>query len=171
MLKPFAYGRNVAARRRNNERVGLLVVALHDWNSGMWFAHRKEVARVVLPVDVNVSEVDWSLVLALDVVICGSAPEPVFFEAAAAAIKAGAASVWWECSVGIQRLQMVDGEWCGDAPLAPEKLGAAIRRHRESAILLREGFYGSRIYASARDALIDSMSGLRELLTEHEACQ
>ena len=104
-------------------------------------------------------------------VICGSAPEAVFLEACAAATRAGAASVWWECSAGIQRLQLVEGEWLGDAPVSPEKLGAAIRRHREASILLRDGFYGSRIYAAARDALIDSISGLRELLTEHKAGQ
>lgn len=170
-LRYLAYAKAIAARRRNNERVGLLVVALHDWDAGQWFAHRQEVARVVMPDDVLVAEMDWSVALALDVVICGSAPDAVCFEAAAALTTAGAASVWWECSAGLQRLECIAGEWCGGVPLPPEKLGAAIRRHRETSILLRDGFYGSRIYAAAREALIDSVPGLRALLSGNEAMQ
>lgn len=170
-LRLLAYARNVAARRRNNERVGLLVVSLHDWSAGLWFADRAEVSRVVMPDDVLVAEADWSVALALDVVVCGSAPDAVFFEACEALTKAGAASVWWECSAGLQRLQLIDGEWCGDVPLPPAKLGAALRRHREASILLRDGFYASRIYAAAREALIDSVPGLRDLLSGNEAFQ
>jgi hypothetical protein len=82
MTRPLAYGKELAARRRNGERIGLLVVSVHDWEAGKWFEGRSEVARLVLPEDVPVGEADWSLCHGLDVVICGGASDVDFYAAA-----------------------------------------------------------------------------------------
>lgn len=170
MLRSLAYGKEVAARIAAGERVGLLVVSLHCWRAGDWFAGRSEVARVVLPNDLEVARADWSLALARDVVVCGTAPDALADAVFDALARSGAASLWLDVEGGIQRVEKHYGAWCGmSAPLPAKKLGAALRAHRHDAILFREGFYASRIYAAAREALIDSMAGLRELLSAHEA--
>ena len=56
MRRPLAYAKDLAARRRNNERVGLVVVAVHDWEAGKWFEGRPEVARLVVPDDLLLAD-------------------------------------------------------------------------------------------------------------------
>lgn len=171
-LRSLAYAKKVAARTAAGDRIGLLVVALHCWRSGDWFEGRDEVARVVLADDVPVDRADWSVALARDVVVCGPVPDALADAALDALARSGAASLWLDTRDGIQRVERHGGAWCGMcAPLPPKKLGAALRAYRHDAILFREGFYGSRIYAAAREALIDSMAGLRELLLAHEAAR
>lgn len=170
--RPLAYAKDLAARVANGERVGLLVVSLHCWRSGDWFEGRPEVARLVLTDDVPVERADWSVALAKDVVVCGTAPDAVADAVFEALARSGAASVWLEVKGGIQRVERHYGAWCGMCePLSPKKLGAALRAYRHDAILFREGFYGSRIYAAAREGLIDAMAGLRAALSVHEAAR
>ena len=155
MRKALAYGKDLAARRRNNERVGLLVVALHDWDAGKWFEGRPEVARVLLPDDVLVADADWSVCLALDVLVCGEVPDALFYAACAALEKAGAASVWGDFSTGVCLIERVGQRFVAvDGPYPVEKLGAALRQHRSAAILLRLGMYASRVYDGARQAML-----------------
>lgn len=154
MKRALAYAKAVADRRRAGERVGLLVVALHDWQAGTWF-DRPEVCRVVLPDDVAVDAADWSICLALDVVVCGSAPDAVFFDAVRAVIAAGAVSVWGDFADGICPLGCTPaGSVVAMQPGVPAgKLGAAVRDWRASALALRVGGYGSRVFDAARDAM------------------
>lgn len=169
-LRSLAYAKQVEARIAAGERIGLLIVSLHCWRSGDWFEGRDDVCRVVLPADLDVDRADWSIALARDVVVCGPVADGLADAALDALARSGAASLWLDTSAGIQRVEKHGGAWCGMcAPLPAKKLGAALRAHRHDAILFREGFYASRIYAAAREALIDSMAGLRELLSAHEA--
>lgn len=168
-LRPLAYAKQVAARIASGEHVGLLVVSLHCWRSGDWFGGRDDVARVVLPDDLPVEKADWSIALARDVVVCGPVPDVFMDTVFEALARSGAASLWLWCDAGFQRVEKHYGAWCGMcAPLPEKKLGAALRAHRHDAILFGCGFYASRIYAAAREALIDAMPGLRAALAEYE---
>mgnify|MGYP001362128851 CR=1 FL=1 len=60
-MRPLAYGNDVMERRARGERVGLLVVAVHDWDAGQWYAGRPEVCRVVLPSDLPIEAADWTI--------------------------------------------------------------------------------------------------------------
>jgi hypothetical protein len=171
-LRPLAYAKQVSARIASGERVGLLVVSLHCWSSGDWFMHRDDVARVVLPSDLPVERADWSIALARDVVVCGPVPDDFVDTVFEALERSGAASLWLWCDAGFQRVEKHYGAWCGMcAPLPEKKLGAALRAYRRDAILFRSGFYGSRVYLAAREALIDAMPGLRAALAEYEVAR
>ena len=61
MMRSPAYAKDLMARRRSGERIGLLVVAVHDWHAGEEFTAHAEVARVVLPPDSLPHEVYKSL--------------------------------------------------------------------------------------------------------------
>jgi len=161
MRRPLAHGKALAERRRAGERVGLLVVSLHDWKAGTWFVGRQEVSRVVLPADLAVCDADWSVCLALDVVVCGSATDAVFYDAVRAVVAAGAVSCWGDFDSGICRLDVLPA---GSAvavsdPLPAAKLGAALRHYRTTALALRLGGYKSRAFDAVRAALFGGLLG------------
>lgn len=168
MTRPLAYGKDLIALRRRGDRVGLLVVAVHDWEAGMQFAGRSEVARVVLPEDVPVAEADWSVAMALDVLVCGdSAPEVVFYDTCSALRKAGAASLWGGFEEGILLLDQLAGRsWVTGfghpygGPYDGPRFSAALRGYRSLMMMLRDGFYGSRIFDGARQAILQSIRGV-----------
>jgi len=151
----MGYAKAVAERRRAGERVGLLVVAVHDWSAGSWFEGRPEVCRVVLPDDLAVEAADWSVCLALDVVVCGSAGDAVFNAAVRAVLAAGAVSCWGEYSDGLHRLAAVGrrGVVAVDGPFPPAKLGAVLQAYRPTALALGIGGYGSRVFEATRAAM------------------
>ena len=152
-MRPMAYAKAFAERRRNGERTGLLVISVHGWDSGKWFEGRPEVARLLLPSDVPVAEADWSVCLALDVLLCGTAPDEVFEAALRAAHQAGAASLWAEYDDGFHRLEGRRLFHSADGPYTVGELGAALRAFRPLAIGLRLGMYGSRVFDAARAAM------------------
>lgn len=157
-LRPPAYGKELLARRAAGERVGLLVVALHDWDAGMWFDGRPEVGRVLLPEDTAVESVDWSVAMALDVLVCGSADDAVFYAACDALASAGAASVWGDFNDGIWLLERARRLWLAvDGPYDVRRLSGSLRLHREVMMMLRRGFYGSRVFDLARSAILKQM--------------
>lgn len=165
MLKPLAYSKALLEKRKAGQRVGLLVVSLHDWASGQWFAERPEVARLVLPADVPVDAADWSICLALDCVVTGAASDETFFAACAALQRFGAASVWGEFEDGFWFLEPVGRRMLAvDGPYPLARMGAVLRQHRETMMWLQLGFYGSRVFNAARLALIDNVAGLADLL-------
>jgi hypothetical protein len=153
MRKSLAYSRALTERRSRRERIGLVVVSLHDWEAGKWFEGRAEVARLVLPADVPVDAADWSVCLACDVLLCGSAPDAVFYGACDALEKFGAASLWGDFENGIYRIERCGKSWISDdGPFAVAKLGGAMREFRVRAMCFRIGMYGSRMFDSAREA-------------------
>lgn len=159
MRRSLAYAKTVAERRQAGERVGLLVVSLHDWKAGTWFESRPEVCRVMLPADLSVGEADWSACLALDCLVCGAANDDVFYAACEALSRHGAASVWGEFDDGFWLLERGVKMWHAvDGPYALSKLGAAMRLHREVSMMLRRGFYASRVFDQARQAVLSSMT-------------
>jgi hypothetical protein len=165
MLRALPYAAALSDRRMAGERVGLLVVSVHDWNAGKWFEAKPEVGRVVLPADVAVDAADWSICLALDCLVCGAAVDGTFYEVCDALKRCGAASVWAEMEDGICLIEPVGRRWVViDGPYQLNKLGAALRKHRETAMMLGLGFYGSRVFNAARLALIDNVAGLADLL-------
>lgn len=64
------YARAVLDDRRAGGRVGLLVVAVSDWRAGQRWAQRKNVSRIVVPHDFDLSWCDWSFARGLDVLLC-----------------------------------------------------------------------------------------------------
>lgn len=155
MRKALAYSRALTERRARRERIGLVVVSLHDWEAGKWFDGRPEVERLVLPADVPVDAADWSVCLACDVLLCGTAPDAVLYAACAALEKFGAASLWGEFDDGIYRIDRCGKSWItDDGPFAVARMGSAMREFRERALCFRIGMYGSRMFDSARDAMV-----------------
>lgn len=155
MRRAMAYAKALAERRRAGERVGLLVVAVHDWSAGLWFDAQPAVGRVVLPDDLAVEAADWSVCLALDVVVCGSADAAVFNAVVRAALAAGAVSCWGEFGDGLHRLAAVGrrGVVAVDGPFPPAKLGAVLQAYRPAALALGIGGYGSRVFEATRAAM------------------
>lgn len=153
-MRPLAYGNDVMERRARGERVGLLVVAVHDWDAGQWYAGRPEVCRVVLPSDLPIEAADWTIALAADVLVCGRCDERLFYAVCSALARAGAASVWGDFDDGFWSLEPLRKSWVAlEGPYPVQRFGAALRRHRDAMILLRRGMYGSRVYDAARAAL------------------
>jgi len=71
-LKLPAFGREALALREAGQRIGLLVVSVHDWQAGADLAKKPNVARVVVPPDLPPEGCDLSLVCGLDVLVCGA---------------------------------------------------------------------------------------------------
>jgi hypothetical protein len=152
-VRPLAHGKALEARRATGERVGLVVVAIHDWNDGRWFESRTEVARVVLPADLQVQDANWAPFLALDCLVTGG-DDATFYAVCAALADHGAASVWGAFADGFHRLERGHSLWHAvDGPFPPEKLGAALRQYRALATVLSHGFYRSRIFDGVRENL------------------
>ena len=157
-LKPLAYSKPLAEKRAAGERVGLLVISLHDWDAGRWFECRPEVFRLVLPSDLPADTANFSICLACDVLLCGRAPSEQFYSVCNAVEAAGAASIWGEFDDGFWLLERAHKVWLAmEGPYVPEKLGAALRLHRNCMLMLRRGFYASRVFDDARQALLRSM--------------
>ena len=158
-MRALAFAKKLAEHRRDGGRVGLLVVSLHDWQAGTWFERSPEVFRIVLPDDLAVDAADWSPALAVDVLLCGKAPDSVFYAAASALINAGAVSVWGEFEDGAYRLSRLStGKVLAvEGPYPVAKLGAVLRLFRPAALALRLGGYGSRVFDSVRDAMFGEL--------------
>lgn len=163
MKRSPAFAKDVVARRQRGERVGLLVIALHDWNAGRWFDARPEVSRVVVPDDIEPKQVRFDVAHALDVVICGSPTLPDFYAYVSALELAGPASIWGEFDDGFWRLERSRfgrRDWEGsDGPLPVQWLAKAVHAHRQWALLRGEGLYGLPAFAAARKAAYSSLFG------------
>lgn len=155
-----AYAREVSARRQRGERVGLLVVAVHDWQAGRWFDGRQEVARVVVSDDQPLHSVRFDCAHALDVLICGAGSAKDFEQLADALAKAEPASVWAEYEDGIWRMDRTKGGWLAvEGPLPVQWLARAIQTHRAWCLMRGEGIYGRPVFADARLAAYASVFG------------
>lgn len=156
--KPPAYGKQLLARRKLGERIGLLVVAVHDWDAGRELASRSGTARIVVDEADMPHELDWSCAVALDCLLVGDCDRSVFYAAATMLFAAGAASLWGDFGDGIWRLERWHTKCCpmgfyaDDGPVQPARLGVALATHRSWALMTRAGVYGTKLFDSARDA-------------------
>jgi hypothetical protein len=156
--KPPAFGKALIGRRKLGERIGLLVVAVHDWDAGKELASRSGTARVVVDVDQLPHELDWSCAVALDCLIVGGCAEAVFYATATMLFAAGAASIWGEFEDGIWRLERWPYPGCPsgflveDGPVPAARFGTKLAAYRSWALLTRAGVYGTRVFDAARDA-------------------
>jgi len=161
MPRPLAYGKELAARRRNGDRIGLLVVSVHDWEAGKWLDGRSEVARLVLPDDVPVGEADWSLCRGLDTLVCGECSEADFYAVCSALFHATPASLWGHFDDGVWLMEPSSRRWYAiEGPYEPHKFGPALRLHRNVMMILRRGFYGLPLFDAARQAIVQQMRGV-----------
>lgn len=164
--KPLAFGKQLIGRRKMGERIGLLVVSLHDWKGGGDLLARPGVAQVVLDVDQLPHECDWSCAVALDCLIVGDVDEAVFYAAATMLFAAGAASIFGQFPDGIWRLERWHSKCCPvgfyavDGPIAPTAFGRALAVHRDWCLMTRAGVYGTKIYDAARAAVFDQAFGV-----------
>lgn len=163
--QPPAYGRPLIGRRKAGERIGLLIVAVHDDAAGRELAARPNTARVAVLEDALPHELDWSCAVALDCLIVGACAERVFYAAATMLYAAGAASLWGEFSDGIYRLERWASKLCpmgfhaAEGPVSPERLGVALATHRSWSLMRRAGVYGTPAFASARAGEFDRAFG------------
>lgn len=163
--KPLAYGKQLVGRRKLGERVGLLVVALHDWNAGLDVAARTGVARVMLAEDVLPHEADWSCAVALDCLVVGECDPAVFYAAVTMLFAAGAASIWGQFADGVYLLRRWPSRCCpmgfyaeGEA-ISPGRFARALSVHRDCSLLIRAGVYGTNLFDSARAEVFDKAFG------------
>lgn len=149
-----AYSRDVFARRQSGTPISLLVVALHDWRAGKWFADHPQVVRVVVPDDLPVLEVDWSVATALDCLIVGLPDDDDGFYAAAKLLNAsGAASVWGAYPDGLWRLEPwphPPGFVATAGPVPPEGLLCQLTLWRHRGLMVGDGVYGQPMFREAR---------------------
>ena len=154
-----AYGVEVLRRREAGERIGLLLLAVDDWHGGWYFQEKPNVARIVAPEDFDISTGDLTIVVGLDVLVCGDCDHARFNQAIGAAFRSGAASVWGEFDGGITRLEhwrQAPGYIAADKPVPSERFGAALTSNRDVQILLQEGFYGMAAFDPVRQSLLAS---------------
>jgi hypothetical protein len=164
-MKPLPYAKALRDRRHAGERIGLLVVSVHDWEAGKDLESLPNVARLVVPPDGLPHEFDWSCAVALDCLVCGDGAESVFYAAALMLMAARSASVWGLFADGVWLLEQGSPRWyrhglvATEGPVLPGKLAAALRNHRERALLTRAGVYGTPLFDGARVALFDHIFG------------
>lgn len=157
--KPVAYGKEIIGRRKLGERIGLLVVGLHDWNAGLALCSKPGVARVIVAEDDLPHELDFSCAVGLDCLIVGDCDERVFYAAATMLYAAGAASIWGEYPDGAWRLERWSSKCCpegfyaADGPFSAGRLARALSLHRDWALMTAEGVYGTAAFAPARLAV------------------
>lgn len=160
MSKPPAYAKDVIARRRNGDRIGLLVVAIHDWQAGKWFEDRPEVSRVVVPEDLPLTAIRFDCAYALDVLLCGSASNDDLCVVADALSKAEPASVWAEYDSGIWRIEHTNSGWLAiEGPFPLPWLAKAVHNHRSWCLMSGTGIYGRPVFAEARRAAFVAIFG------------
>lgn len=163
--QPPVGGRPLIGRRKAGERIGLLVVSVHDDDAGRELALRSGTARVQVMIDTLPHELDWSCAVALDCVILGACRPPVFYATATMLYAAGAASIWGEFDDGLWRLERwqsascPSGFYADDGPVPVELLGEALSFHRSWALMRRAGGYGTELFDAARDAEFSKVFG------------
>ena len=163
--QPPAGGRPLLGRRKAGERIGLLIIAVHDDTAGRELALRSGTARVQVMIDTLPHELDWSCAVALDCLVLGECAEPVFYAAVTMLHAAGAASIWGVFSDGVWRLERYlskatpQGFYATDGPVEPSGLALAMKLHREHALMTRRGIYGTPPYAHARLAAFRNIFG------------
>ena len=156
--QPPAYGRPLIGRRKAGERIGLLIVAVHDESAGHDLASRQNTARVAVLEDTLPHELDWSCAVALDCIVVGDCSESLFYATVTMLYAAGAASIWGEFEDGVWRLERYVskafpmGFYAPDGPFDASRLGWALATHRSWALMRREGVYGTPIFDAARAA-------------------
>jgi hypothetical protein len=163
--QPPVGGRPLIGRRKAGERIGLLIVSVHDEAAGRELALRSGTAHIQVRVDMLPHELDWSCAVALDCVILGTCSQALFYATATMLYAAGAASIWGEFDDGIWRLERwhsascPTGFYADDGPVPLSRLGEALAFHRSWALMRRAGVYGTELFDAARDAEFSKIFG------------
>lgn len=160
-LKLPAFGREVLALREAGQRIGLLVVSVHDWRAGADLAKRENVARVVVPPDLPPEGCDLSLVCGLDVLVCGveGAAHDMAIRGACAY---RAASVWIDTRAGMQRVEVLAA---GRRPIVglelvpPGRFAAELAVRRELMLLCGDWPYDQPVFQPLRQQALARVLG------------
>ena len=159
-LKMLAYARDVLAMRDRGERIGLLVLAVHDWSAGKWLAGKPNVARVVVPEDTPPEGCDLSLVFGLDVLVCG-VDSPAFDMAVRGALAYRAASVWIETRDGFQRVEVMPASRVivGYEVVTPGSFAQVLASRRDLMLAMGDWPFDQPAYASLRATVLARVLG------------
>lgn len=159
-LKAPAYARDVLAMKQSGQRIGLLVVSVHDWDAGKDLADKPGVARIVIPQDLPPEGADLSLLTALDVLLVGE-DSPAFWMAVRGAFAWRAATVWIDDKDDVLRL--TDYPTLTTMQRAPRsRLAHALTAHRDGMLLSREWPYDQPVFEPARQSLMRRLFGSME---------
>lgn len=163
--RPPGYARELLAKRQEGKRIGLLLVAVDDWEGGWYFRDKSNVSRIVCMPDLDIAAADFSVAAGVDCLVCGEAAAGRLDAATLACLAAGAASVWGEYNDGLWRTTYWP-HWsphvlCEDGPVSPAEFSARLATFRETAILLQDGFYGQPMFRSVREGMLERF-GLME---------
>lgn len=166
-MRPPAFGKQLIQRRKLGERIGLVVIAVHDWDAGLDLAARSGTARLVVDIADMPHELDWSSVVALDCLVLGECDPSVFYAAATMVFAAGAASLWGDFQDGIWRLDRSTSRYAPtgfvavDGPVVPARLGSALAHHRTWSLMASSGAYGAPVFDAAREAAYAQVFGAK----------
>lgn len=153
-----AYARDLLSKRQEGKRIGLLLVAVDDWEGGWYLYGKPNVCRVICPPDFEFSGADFSVASGVDCLVCGDGAPDRLNAATLACLAAGAASVWGEFNHGLWRTTYWP-HWsphvlCEDGPVPFEAFAARLASFRETAILMESGFYGQPMFRPVRADLL-----------------
>lgn len=156
--RPPAYARELLAKRQEGKRIGLLLVAVDDWDGGWYFRGKPNVCRIVCPQDFEIAGADFAVAAGVDVLVCGDGDVARLDAATLACLAAGAASVWGEYSDGLWRTTYWP-HWaphvlCEDGPVPVEAFAVWLAAFREREVLTESGFYGQPMFRPVRDGLL-----------------
>lgn len=163
-LRRLAYATELLAARANCERVGLVVVGVHDWDGPRAWVGAPGVAQLVLAPDVAPEAADWSPLALLDVLVTAcagvdGASDAPWHDVVMAAFANGAASVWVELDAGVQRVYLLRGRMLGDRVVPRRKFGAALREHRVRCLAFADWPFDDAAFDDARRAHYAEMIG------------
>lgn len=155
-----AYSRDLLAKRQEGKRIGLLLVAVDDWQGGWYLYGKPNVSRVTCPPDFEFAGADFSVAAGVDVLVCGQGAVERLDAATLACLAAGAASVWGEYSNGLWRTTFWPHEppyiLAEQGPVPYEDFAASLAAFRETSILLQHGYYGQPMFRPVREEMLRS---------------
>lgn len=153
-----AHARKIRELRESGQRIGLLLVAVDDWEGGWEFVSQDAVQRVVVPPELDASQVDLSVAVALDCLICGTDDASRLSAVAVELFRVGAASVWGEFASGLWCMEFWPHgmPWyvCTTGPVPTGRFGRALKFHRDLSLMLGEGLYAAPMFQEARAAAL-----------------
>ncbi|MBK8895384.1 MAG: hypothetical protein IPN64_15555 [Propionivibrio sp.] len=155
-MRAPAYAKDLIARRRKGERIGLLVVGVHDWHGGRGVCRAPWRGARGRSDDTLPHELDWSCAVALDCLVSWRLDAGVFRCRLTMLQAAGAASLWCEQESGIVLIEPFESKYwppflsVGE-PVPPALFKRALREHRRAALMIRRGVW-TPLFDDAREA-------------------
>lgn len=150
------YASQIAKQRQDGAVFGLLVLAT-GWEAGQEFGGNDQVARVVVPDELDLAALRWNFLAGLDVLVMpdSATPDARYMELILAADAAGANSVWAEFERGVHRVFCTGAQvFCQQGPIPLAQLALAVGFWRRHQLLAAIGPYAEEDWDDTRRDLV-----------------